>query len=105
MTTAYEIPLIAGPQQLVISLAGTSYQLTLHWCVPAAAWVLDIASSDGSTPIVSGIPLVTGADLLEQYAYLGIGGKLVAQTDGDVYAVPTFNNLGNGGRLYFVTTP
>ena len=104
MTTPFRVPLVpAQPQRLSLSMAGTIYQLTLKWCAPARCWVLDIADS-ASEPIVTGIPLVTGASLLEQYGYLGIGGALVPQTDHDANAVPTFDNLGDTGNLYFVTS-
>lgn len=105
MSTAFEVPLVpAQPQRLSLSMAGIFYQLTIKWCAPAVCWILDIADSLGN-PLVSGIPIITGADLLEQYAYLGIGGKLIAQTDHDTFAVPTFANLGDTGNLYFVTEP
>ena len=53
---------------------------------------------------MSGIPIVTGIDLLEQYQHLGIAGQIVAQTDGDTFAVPTQSNLGTAGRLYFIAS-
>ena len=99
--TAYEIPLSSTDQVFQIPLGGITYTLTSKWCAPASAWTLDIADANG-VALVSGIPLVTGVDLLEQYQYLGIAGQLVAQTDGDTFAVPTQSNLGTGGRLYFV---
>ena len=98
---AYEIPLSSTDQVFQIPLGGITYTLTSKWCAPAAAWTLDIADANG-VALVSGIPLVTGVDLLEQYQYLGIAGQLVAQTDGDTFAVPTLANLGTAGRLYFV---
>lgn len=98
----YEIPLTPAPQRFSISLAGTFYRLAILWRDNAqGGWVLDIATQDG-TPIIGGIPLVTGCDLLAQYKYLGLGGALVVQTDHDPDAVPTFANLGVQGRLYFV---
>lgn len=102
-TTPYEIPLTAAFQQLLISLANVTYQLTVKWNDEASVWVVDIASSSG-TPILSGIPLVTGTDLLGQFAYLNLGGSLIAQTDYDLTAPPTFDNLGDTGHLYFVVT-
>lgn len=102
-TLALEIPLSPAPQRFEILIRGVFYQLVVHWCAPAVVWVLDIADVSG-IPIVSGIPLVTGVDLLGQYEYLGIGGSLVAQTDNDANAVPTYENLGKQGHLYFVTT-
>ena len=102
--TAYAIPLIAGPQTLSIALAGKTYALKVYWNVPLGLWIMDIASQAG-TPIIGGIPLITGADLLEQYEYLDLGGKLYAQTDTDALLPPTYDNLGSTGNLYFVTSP
>jgi hypothetical protein len=101
--TAYEIPLSAKPQAFSIALGGVTYKMTLRWNVPAAAWMLDIADATGNL-MVGSIPLVTGVDLLGQYAYLGFTGQLVVQTDNDPDAVPTFDNLGSTGHLYFITS-
>jgi hypothetical protein len=99
----YEVPLQSGtPQTLSISLAGVTYNLTLTFNTVAQSWTLDIDDSSGN-PLVHGIPLVTGADLLAQYGYLNFGGQLFATTDFDPTAPPTFNNLGQTGHLYFVT--
>jgi hypothetical protein len=100
----FEIPTQPGrPQSQTIELAGVSYSLWIYWDVPAALWVLDIADETG-VAIVSGLPLVTGVDLLEQYAYLNIGGALVVQSDFDWRVPPTFDNLGTLGHLYFIPT-
>ena len=99
--TVYEIPLSPTPQTSQISLAGTVYTLTLYWADPFG-WFLNIADASGNS-ILNGVPLVTGADLLAQYAYLGFGGQLIVQGDSDLTAVPTFDSLATVGRLYFVT--
>lgn len=101
--TAYEIPLSAKPQTFSIALGGVTYKMTLRWNVPASAWMLDIADATGNA-LVGSIPLVTGVDLLGQYAYLGFTGKLVVQTDHDPDSVPTFDNIGTTGHLYFLTS-
>lgn len=99
----FEIPFVPGQAQTMqISLNGTVYTIKVRWCDPASCWTLDLSDSSGN-PIIQGIPLVTGADLLTQYEYLGIGGALIAQTDNDVDAVPAFDNLGSQAGLYFVT--
>ncbi len=100
--TVSEIPLTAVPQSFSISLNSVIYNLTIVWNTQSTSWTLDIADVN-SNPILQGIPLITGADLLEQYAYAGIGGSLYVQSDGDQTAVPTFSNLGTTGHLYFVT--
>lgn len=99
--TVYEVPLSANPQAFAISLAGVTYGLTVRWNAAAASWTLSIADANGN-PILGGLPLVTGADLLGQYGYLGIGGSLVVQTDHDTDALPTIDNLGAESHLYFV---
>lgn len=104
MASAYEIPLAAANQRFSVSLGGIEYGLTVTYrAAVEAGWVLDIASSTGAA-IVSGIPLVTGGDLLEPYSHFGIGGggALFVSTDGDPDAVPTFAGLGSASRLYWV---
>jgi len=102
-TTPYLVPLQAEPQTFSISLAGNTYTLTLKWNAPNATWVLDIADANGND-IVTGIPLVTGVDLLGQYKYLGIGGSLVVQSTNDPSLVPNDETLGSTGNLFFLVT-
>ncbi|WP_238925091.1 phage baseplate plug family protein [Achromobacter insuavis] len=99
--TAYEIPLSADSQRFTITLAGIIYNLALMWR-SGTGWVLDVADAN-SVPLVSGIPLVTGADLLGQFRHLGIGGRLVVLVEGDIVAVPDYSDLGTEGKLYFIT--
>ena len=101
----FEIPLSPQPQKFSIQLGQVTYNMRVFWCeAPTGGWVLDINDSS-DVPIANGIPLTTGADLLRQLTYLGIGGggQLVVQTDFDANAVPTFENLGVQSHLYFVT--
>lgn len=107
MATVYEIPTQPNPTTQRITLNGVTYTLTLTWnefAGPAGAWVLDIADANNN-PIASGLPLVTGADLLAQFEYLGIGGGggLVVQSDHDPDLVPSFTTLGSTGHLFFVS--
>jgi hypothetical protein len=105
MLNAYEIPLTPEAQIFTVILGGVNYTLTLMWrsVDDIGGWVLDIG--DGSNnPLVQGIPLVTGCDLLSQYKYLGFDGSLWVLTDGNATAVPTYPNLGSTSHLYFVTT-
>lgn len=101
----YQIPVIpaGGNQAFSIDLNGTTYRLALNWRnARDAGWALDFSDADGN-PIVSGIPLVTGADLLAPYKHLSIGGggSLTVTTDGDPEAAPTFDNLGILSHLYW----
>lgn len=103
MTTPYEIPLTPNPQQFSISLAGMFFKLLVVWNDVSKSWTLDVSDVDGA-PIVQGIPLVTGVDLLGQYPHLNFGGALYVQSDSDMLRVPQFDDFGNDGHLYFVTS-
>lgn len=99
--TFFEIPTTAEAQAFTITLNGVSYIMYLIYRdTDMGGWVLDIADSNNNF-LVAGIPLVTGCNLLDQYAYLGINGTLIASTDGDFLTPPTFENLGTKGHLWF----
>jgi len=99
----YEVPLSPQPQRFGITLGGQSLNLTVQYRnTEAGGWVLDIADAQ-NVPMLRGLPLVTGADLLGQFGYMNFGGELIVQTDHDVDAVPTWGNLGVTSHLYFVT--
>lgn len=97
----YLIPLIAQNQEFDISLNGVSYHLIVKWNTFSNSWILYI-ESDQREPILSGIPLVTGCDLLEEFAYLGIGGAMVVQSSNDPDEVPDYSSLGSTGNLFFL---
>lgn len=99
--TAYQIPLQPNPQILSITLAGVQYQITVWWNNACQSWMIDIADANGN-PILGSIPMVTGADLLEQFSYLNFGGELIAVTENNPDTPPSFNNLGTTGNLYFL---
>lgn len=101
----FTIPLIATPQKMAIRLGGIGYQLTFQYrnC-DQGGWTIDIADGSGNA-ILSGIPMVTGINLLAQYKYLQLGGGLFVQTTSNPDAVPTFENLGDDALLYWVTGP
>lgn len=100
----YEIPLTPTPQRFTVTLGGVSYQISVkYYHADMGGWVLDIAD-DAGAPLVNGIPLVTGCNLLEQFDYLGFAGELRVQTSADPDAVPTWGNLGVQSHLYWVTT-
>lgn len=99
----YEIPLSPTPQVFSIPLSGVVYRLSFQWIESdiSSGWVMNIADAQES-PIVSGIPLVTGINLLDQYGYLGFVGGMAVQTDHNPDLVPTFTNLGETSHLYYV---
>lgn len=95
----FGIPLVPEPQKLAISLGGVNYVLKLRYNARLELWLLDIADAE-ERPLVSGIPLVTGADLLGQYRHLGIKGALIAY-EGGSDRPPMFDTLGVTGGLVF----
>lgn len=110
MISTFVIPLTNVAQTFTIDLAGVTYTLTVRWNdmqanqdVGDTGWILDIADSQ-QNPIVAGLPLITGADLLDGLDYLGIQGSLIVYTNGQADAVPTFDNLGTDCNLYFQTS-
>ncbi len=104
MGTKYEIPLLSEAQSFGIQLAGVTYSMNLVWNIIASVWVLDIYDVN-LNPILRGIPLVTGVDLLAQYPDKKFGGTLTATTDHTPSAPPSYANLGSTGHVYFTTTP
>jgi hypothetical protein len=102
MVAVYEIPIKSGvPQKLHIALGGADYTLWLAWNDQAKVWVLDVGDTT-ETPMIRGIFIVTGCDLLAPYAYVGIRGQIVAQGAGNPDSVPGFNDLGSTGHLYYI---
>ncbi|WP_412175928.1 phage baseplate plug protein, partial [Escherichia coli] len=53
--------------------------------------------------VISGIPLVTGADLLAQYACMGLGFKLLVVCDDNTQDYPTKTDLGSRSHLLVST--
>lgn len=79
MPSFFEIPFSPRPERFTVTLSGTDYRLTVQYRkAGGAGWVLDIADASDN-PLVSGIPLVTGVDLLAQYKHLGFQGRLWVQ--------------------------
>lgn len=99
--TIAEIPLGADNQIFAIQLAGQQLRLRLIYR-DAAGWIMDILDADDE-PVISGIPLVTGVDLLAAYRSLGFSGGLWVVSDDEAQEYPSKTNLGYGSHLYFVT--
>lgn len=99
---AYRIPLTPVPQTFNISLGGKEYRLTVRWNdADEAGWFLDIATTDKGEAILAGVPIITGADLLVPYEYLGFGGGLICHSEASD-AAPSFEKLGIENELLFV---
>jgi hypothetical protein len=98
----FEIPLISLPQEFQVTLSGVDYRVRLTWCWPINCWMMDMYDASTLAPILLGNAVVTGADLLEQFAYLEFPGLLVVQTDHDRLAQPTFDNLGTLSHMFYI---
>ncbi|MFM4124923.1 hypothetical protein AB8R75_09535 [Klebsiella quasipneumoniae subsp. similipneumoniae] len=92
-----EIPLSPNSQSFNITLAGVDYQMRVVW--RGVCWFLDLMDSAGNL-IIGGIPLITGADLLEQYAYLNLGFSLYVLCDDPASENQTQSDLGIKSHLY-----
>ncbi|MGN4188684.1 phage baseplate plug family protein [Burkholderia gladioli] len=101
--TTLEIPLSSDGQTFSITLGGVDYTLTVQWRNAIGLWLLDIADASGNA-LVSGLPLVTGTNLLGQYGYLGFGGGLWVQGGDDPDDLPEYADLGESSHLYWVTS-
>lgn len=104
MPSFFEIPLSPTPQRLRATLNGQQYTLTfIYRGTPdgAGGWIMDVGDANNN-PLASGLPLVTGADLLAQLQYVGINGGMAIGSDGNGSDVPGFNDLGINSHLYFV---
>jgi hypothetical protein len=108
MTTVAEIPTQPGrPFSERVTWDGATYTLHFGWNPVLNAWVLDIWDEGNDTAILTGLPLVTGTDILGQFIYLPVGAHTVVTVMGvgpfsSPDAVPTFDNLGSDGRVYLV---
>lgn len=103
MVSIYEIPLRKGPQKFSVQLGSNEYQVSLAYAAaPDGGWSMTIADADGKT-LTAGIMVTSGEDMLQQFVYLGIPGAIYAATDNDADTPPTFDNLGAGGQLFYVS--
>lgn len=98
----FKIPLTNVPQRFAIELAGLSLVIVSRWNEEAPAWMLDFYDEATAAPLIVSLPLVSGADLLAQHQHLGIPGQLIVYTDGDEFAPPTLENLGQEANLYYL---
>lgn len=103
MSTTYEFPLRPEAQQIRIQLGDVDYVVRFGWGDTAdGGWFIDIADAD-AVPILRGLALTAGENVLQQFDYLGIAGEIRVQTDGDDLVEPTYANLGSNGKVLFIT--
>lgn len=98
----YRLPINNSVQQVFdVDLGDKSYTLRFQYNKQAGAWFLDVSEQDGAA-LVQGLPLVSGANILDQYLYKGFGGVLVLYTDGEPDHMPNLNELGEWTSVYYV---
>lgn len=107
MSTTYTIPLTTDPNntlQCSLTLNGVSYtfSLFLAYNTIAGYWAMTISDAKTNTVLISAIPLITGCDLLEQYAYMGLGSMYIVNTDNNSADYPDDTNLGTAFVLRWV---
>lgn len=107
------IPLTSAPQQtfavqLQIDGGSISLNLELNWSEMAGYWVLSIFDATGNL-LLDSIPLITGwypaANILAQFAYLGIGSAFVINDGNSTSDYPGRNDLGTAFGLLWSDTP
>ena len=102
MSLTLLLPLQPYPVRFTVRMAdrglvmATQYRDGLNGC-----WILDIDDDDAQVPLIHGIPLVTGIDLLEPWHYLLDGSLYVIDDNGK--DAPGFEDLGVSAQLYYVT--
>ena len=94
-----EIPLQPNSQILAINISNIMYTFNIIW--RDAGYVLDIQDVYQNN-IVTGLSLVTGADLIDQLTYLDLPFSLVVVSDVDSSLVPTYTSLGQQSHLCVV---
>lgn len=102
MEQLFVIPLTNVPQRFTIELSGVAYIIVCKWNGEMPAWTLDIFDEVTRQPLIANLPLVAGVNLLTQFEHIGIPGKLFVYTDGDEFAPPTLDNLGQEANLYYL---
>jgi len=112
MTTYNEVPTAAGrPFTERLQLPdGNIYSFKFYWNHRSSCWNFDLLDATAQFKLLSGVPLVTGCDLLEQFLYVpfAVNTLWTVMTIGPGASpdtVPTFNNLGIDGHLYLTSTP
>ena len=98
----YKIPFTNSPQTFNVSLKGRLLTLSNTWNYISSTWSVDVLDGVTSEPVILAIPLITGIDLLKQYSYLALGGSIIAYTDGNSDAPPTYEDLGISSNVYFL---
>ena len=92
----YEIPLQAGNQKFNVTLGKAIFKLRLIYRIDQ--WYLDILDTS-EKPLITGLLLCPGIDLLEQYKHVINGSLYVVNFEKDEIA--KYGYLGSKIKLYY----
>jgi hypothetical protein len=100
-----KISLTTDPNQtFYCNIPGQTKNITLNFTLSyntmANYWVLGIYDSSNN-PLVLGIPLLPGANLLGQYQYLNIGSAVLWNIGDQSVLMPDNTNLATNFALYW----
>lgn len=111
---AYQkIPLTKSPNQkftCTLQVDGQNKKLSFFvaWNAVAGYWTMDITDEATNTVLLSSIPLIPGdppaENIMEQYAYLGIGNAYVVNAGSSATESPNASNLGTDWILIWRDT-
>ena len=104
------VPLDSTPNQsfnITLAVDGRNLPLTLGFSFNETAgyWVMKITDPTTSTVLLDSIPLLSGGNILGQYAYLGIGAATLVNATGIEMDSPGIDNLGSDFFLLWGDTP
>ena len=84
------------------TLDSVVYSFEFYWVDRANGWFMDVSSED-ETPIVTGIKIVCGSSILEQYKHLDIPkGTLIARNNVSPLKDPERWDFGTDVILYYL---
>lgn len=95
----YEIPFNNGNQKFNIRLGSVQYKLQLIY--RAEQWYLDIFDT-AENPLIAGVPMLVGDNLLAQHQHIIKGALYVLNTNED--ESQAFNDLSTRIKLFWSDT-
>jgi len=100
------IPVTSNPNQIFnISIPIDEKNLKLKFLISynriAEYWSMTIFDYRVNEIVLTGIPLLTGQNLLAQYAYLNLGSAYLVNLTGNLPDTPDDTNLGTAFLLVF----
>ncbi len=104
---AFEIPIspLINQSFSIMFRVNAYYWLRLYWVeANEAGWTLDIGLS-ATEPLVCGIPVLPGRNLLDDYPELHLPLIIFIDTPGNQKKAPAFEDLGIMTKLYYALAP